>query len=63
MRVLVKELYIASPTEIHDYEVKDIVFNDVKSIMQNPKGGVTIVTESDEYINIGASQYHYIQIF
>ena len=63
MKILVKELFKADPTALHDYEVKDVVFNDVKSIVQNPTGGITIITESDEYTNIGASDYHYIQIF
>lgn len=63
MRILVKELFKASPTDIHDYTVQDVVFNDVKSIEQNPEGGVIITTESDEYINILSSNYHFIQIF
>lgn len=63
MRILVKELFKANPTDIHDYTVQDVVFDDVKSIEQNPKGGVLIITESGEYINITSSNYHYIQIF
>lgn len=63
MRILVKSLYPASATSEHDYEAKDVVFNDVKSILQNQKGGVTIITESERYVNIPASNYHYIQIF
>lgn len=63
MRILVKELFKADPNNLHDYEVKDVVFDDVKSIEQNPTGGVTIVTESDEYVSILPSNYHYIQIF
>ena len=63
MRILVKELYKADSKSLHDFEVKDVVFNDVKSIEQNPTGGLNIVTESGEYLNILPSNYHYIQIF
>ena len=63
MRILVKELYKADPTDIHDYTVQDVVYDDVKSIVQNPTGGITIITESDNYTSIRASDYHYIQIF
>ena len=63
MRILVKELRKADATEFHDYDVRDAVFNDIKCITQNPTGGVTIITESDEYINIPSENYHYIQIF
>ena len=63
MRILIKELTQADPTQIHDYDVKDVVFNDIKSIIQNPTDGITIITESDEYTSFKASDYHYIQIF
>ena len=63
MRILVKELIQTDATQIHDYDVKDVVFNDVKSIVQNPTGGITLIMESDEYTSIKASDYHYIQIF
>ncbi len=63
MRILVKELFKADPNNLHDYEVKDVVFDDVKTIEQNPIGGLNIITESGEYVNILSSNYHYIQIF